>query len=66
MTEFVSSTDDNGAIVSLQSKIDQVMAQLSNGDAVITYDTDTETCHIQLKKNHRPKRRKALALTYTN
>ena len=47
ITEFVSSTDDNGADISLEKKVASVMAQLYSGDAVITYDNKSETCHIQ-------------------
>ncbi len=37
----------------LQLKMDQVLNQLKNGNAVITYDTDTQTSNIVLKEQCR-------------
>mgnify|MGYP001413159111 CR=1 FL=1 len=47
ITEFVSSTDDNGLDVPLDSKIEQVKTQLKDGRATITFDIESETCSIR-------------------
>jgi uncharacterized protein YheU (UPF0270 family) len=50
--EFVSSTDDNGADIGIEDKVNQVLDQIKKEDAVITFDEVTETCHIILKKDY--------------
>lgn len=42
-------TDYGHEDYSLENKIDQVMASLKEGKAVITFDTDSETCSILAK-----------------
>lgn len=54
--EFITreGTDYGETEVSLQYKMDQVLGQLKNGKAVITYDIDTQSCNIILKEQWRP------------
>ena len=47
ITDYVSATDDNGADIPLQKKIDSVLSQLRSGDAVITYDEASQTSYIR-------------------
>lgn len=46
--EFVTrdGTDYGECEVSLETKINQVMDQLRNGDVVIIFDVESETCNI--------------------
>ena len=46
--EFVSSTDDNGFDVDLETNIQAVKSQLKDGRATITFDVETETCSIRV------------------
>ncbi|MEI7949417.1 MAG: YheU family protein [Gammaproteobacteria bacterium] len=47
--EFVTreGTDYGAQVFSLDDKVRHVMRQLEQGRAVIVYDSETETCHIQ-------------------
>ena len=45
--EFVAGTDDNGYDVALETNIQRVHDQLVSGDAVIYFDTESETCSIR-------------------
>lgn len=47
--EFVTreGTEYGAQEVSLASKIDQVKAQLRQGDVVITFDPESETCSLE-------------------
>ena len=49
--EFVTreGTDYGGQEFSLDDKVRHVMRQLEHGRAVIVYDSESETCHIQVK-----------------
>ena len=46
--EFVTrdGTDYGETEISLETKIDQVRAQLKNGKAVIIFDQETESCTV--------------------
>lgn len=46
--EFVSreGTEYGARDYSLEEKVDQVIAQLRQGEALIDYDPDTRTCHL--------------------
>lgn len=46
--EYVTraGTDYGGAEVPLPTKVQQVLAQLERGEAVITYDPKTQSCDI--------------------
>ena len=50
ITEFVSGTDDSGFDIPLEAKYKQVRSQLEDGSAVITFDTDSETCFIRVNE----------------
>ena len=46
--EFISSTDDNGFDVDLETNIQAVKSQLKDGRATITFDAESETCSIRV------------------
>ena len=50
--EFVSrdGTDYGAVEVSLERKVEEVIKQLKQGKAIITYDEETQTCNI-VEKN---------------
>jgi len=50
IVDFVSSSDDSGSDLSLGPKIDQVMRQLQNGVAMLTFDEVSGTCGIVKRK----------------
>lgn len=52
--EFVTreGTDYGGRIHSLQDKVAQVLRQLEQGTAVIVYDGDSDTCHIEARSRY--------------
>ena len=47
--EFVTreGTDYGSHVYSLQDKVRHVLRQLEQGSAVIVYDSQTESCHIE-------------------
>lgn len=47
--EFVTreGTDYGNHVYSLQDKVGHVLRQLEQGSAVIVYDSESETCHIE-------------------
>ncbi len=45
-------SDYGEVILSLEHKVGQVMRQLETGRAVITYDEETQTSNILLKKDY--------------
>ncbi len=47
--EFITreGTDYGDQDYSLQDKIQQVKRQLEVGEAIINYDADSQTCHLQ-------------------
>lgn len=49
--EFITreGTDYGEQEYSLQQKIDQVKAQLKQGEIIINYDVESQSCHIQAK-----------------
>ncbi|MCP4352862.1 MAG: YheU family protein [Desulfobacterales bacterium] len=53
--EFITreGTDYGETESPLQHKMDQILNQLKNGKAVITYDADTQTSNIILKEQCR-------------
>ena len=52
--EFVTreGTDYGGRIYSLSDKVAQVLRQLEQGTAVIVYDSNSDTCHIEARSVH--------------
>ncbi len=55
--EFITreGTDYGVEDIPLQDKIEQVLSQLNSGEAIITWDRETETSNIMLKKDLRLK-----------
>ena len=51
ITEFVCSIDDYGDF-DLNTKIDQVTQQLKKGTVVISFNEDSNSCHIQTRENY--------------
>jgi len=52
--EFVTreGTDYGSRIYSLQDKVAQVLVQLKEGSAVIVYDSDSDSCHIEARSRY--------------
>ena len=53
--EFVTreGTDYGSHVYSLQDKVRHVLRQLEQGSAVIVYDSESETCHIESRERLR-------------
>ena len=53
--EFVTreGTDYGSHVYSLQDKVCHVLRQLGQGSAVIVYDAEAETCHIESRERLR-------------
>ena len=51
--EFVTreGTDYGVSTADLTSKVDQVLRQLQRGQAILVFDSESETCHIVTKDN---------------
>jgi uncharacterized protein len=52
MEEYITreGTDYGDQEYSLDDKIGQVLRQLESGEAVIDYDADAQTCHLQSRE----------------
>ncbi|MBT5953448.1 YheU family protein [bacterium] len=56
ITDFVSGLDDYG-YSSLDSKIEQVMKQLAEGNVLISFDEESETCFVCTRDEYKRKMR---------